>query len=323
MHPLTDSIISRPEGSPRFAPLSGLRVLTAAGPDALGFLHGQLTQDVNGLPPEGARLAGYCTAKGRLLATLVMWRAGAESVEALVRADLAEALVKRLSMFVLRAKVKIGLADRAVAGVTASPAQLDALSQAAGGALPTTAWTRADLPSGTWIAAPGASLRWWWVADAAQIHGHGAALAALLGKDDEDSWRAADLAAGLPWIAAATQDLFIPQTVNLELIGGVSFTKGCYPGQEVVARSHYRGTVKRRMAYGTAALPVPAPGLDVYDAADPGEPVGRVIDAARAGDAASLLFETTLAALPAGQLRLGAPDGPAITLAELPYAIQE
>ncbi|OZI74743.1 YgfZ/GcvT domain-containing protein [Bordetella genomosp. 12] len=322
MHPLTDSIVSRPEGSPRFAPLPGLRVLVAAGADALSFLHGQLTQDVTGLPADGARFAGYCTAKGRLLATLVLWRDGADAVQALVRADLAEALAKRLSMFVLRAKVKISLAERAVAGVMAEPAQCDALSQAAGGELPRTAWARAELPSGTWIAAPGAGLRWWWIADAQQLDSHGAALAALLGLGDEDSWRAADLAAGLPWIAAATQDLFIPQTVNLELIGGVSFTKGCYPGQEVVARSHYRGTVKRRMAHGVTALPVPAAGVDIYDASAAGEPVGRVIDAAHAGDAASLLFETTLAALPANQLRLGAPDGPAITLVDLPYAIE-
>lgn len=322
MHPLTDSIALRPEGSPLFTPLPSLRVLTAAGADALNFLHGQLTQDVTGLPADGARFAGYCTAKGRLLATLVLWRDGPESLQALVRADLAEALAKRLSMFVLRAKVKISLTERAIAGVSANPSDLDALSQAAGGALPTVAWARAELPSGTWITAPGTGLRWWWVADADQIQHHGSALAAVLGLADEDSWRAADLAAGLPWIAAATQDLFIPQTVNLELIGGVSFTKGCYPGQEVVARSHYRGTVKRRMACGVTALPVPAPGVDIYDAAEPGEPVGRVVDAARAGDAASLLFETTLAALPGNQLRLGAPDGPAIALTELPYSIQ-
>ncbi|MGU9989873.1 folate-binding protein [Bordetella avium] len=318
MHP--DSIAPRPEGSPRFAALPGLRVISAAGPDALGFLHGQLTQDVNGLAADGARLAGYCTAKGRLLATLLIWRASPESVHALVRADLAEALVKRLSMFVLRAKLKISLTDLSVAGVSAGPDHLDALGTAAGGALPSTAWARADLSSGTWIAAPGNNLRWWWVAGAGQMQGQ--ALRALLSEADEESWRAADLAAGLPWIAKATQDLFIPQTVNLELIGGVSFTKGCYPGQEVVARSHYRGTVKRRMAHGVSALPVPAAGLDIYDASQPDEPVGRIVDAARDGDHASLLFETTLAALPADQLRVGAPDGPAITLRNLPYPIQ-
>ncbi|KAG1081140.1 hypothetical protein G6F40_015613 [Rhizopus arrhizus] len=123
----------------------------------------------------------------------------------------------------------------------------------------------------------------------------------------------------------AMADVFIPQTVNLELIQGVSFTKGCYPGQEVVARSHYRGTVKRRMAYGTiadASLQGAAlAGVDVFDATQPGEPIGRVVDAASEAGVASVLFETTLAALPAGDLRLGAADGPRIAAAPLPYSI--
>jgi folate-binding protein YgfZ len=118
-----------------------------------------------------------------------------------------------------------------------------------------------------------------------------------------------------------TQDLFIPQTVNLDLIGGVSFTKGCYPGQEVVARSHYRGTVKRRMAYGIvpgqAAATIMA-GSDVYHAATPNEPCGRVIDAAGAPDA-SILFETTLSTLSSGDLRLGSVDGPVIQSRPLQY----
>src|SRR5690606_20468615 len=130
-------------------------------------------------------------------------------------------------------------------------------------------------------------------------------------------WHAADLAAGLPWIGAQTQDLFIPQTVNLDLIEGVSFSKGCYPGQEVVARSHYRGTVKRRMALGTlsAAVPAAEPGADIYDARQAGEPCGRIVDAAER----TVLFEAPLDAVEGGDLRLGAPDGPAIAPRALPY----
>jgi len=323
-----DSIPPGAEGSPRCAPLPGLRVLSAAGDDALAFLHGQLTQDVTGLPADAARLAGYCTAKGRLLATLVMWRATAPDdarLHALVRADLAEALLKRLSMFVLRAKVKLSLGQLEVAGVQCDAGQLPALQAAAGGNLPQAAWQRADLPTGTWIAAPtavGGGLRWWWVASEETLQQAGA-LASLLTRATAESWAGADLAAGLPWIGSATQDLFIPQTVNLDLAGGVSFTKGCYPGQEVVARSHYRGTVKRRMAYGRLRDAVSAAGLagtDVYDATQPGEPCGRVVDAAGLAEV-SLLFETTLASLPAGELRLGAPDGPPIAVQPLPYAI--
>lgn len=349
MHAFYDSIPLGAEGSPLCAPLPGFCVLAAAGDDALTFLHGQLTQDVTGLPEDAARLAGYCTAKGRLLATMVMWRPGAASpgegagadpvaaasvstaahtqprLYALVRDDLADALLKRLSMFVLRAKVKLSRAPLHVAGVQCNADQLPALEDACGGALPTVAWQRAELPAGTWIAAPSSAencLRWWWIADDAQLQ-QAAALAQLLARAEPAQWQAADLAAGLPWIGSATQDLFIPQTVNLDLAGGVSFTKGCYPGQEVVARSHYRGTVKRRMAYGqlqNGAAALELAGVDVYDAAQPGEPCGRVVDAAR-HVGVSLLFETTLASLPDGDLRLGAPDGPRIAVMPLPYAL--
>ncbi|MFJ0952441.1 tRNA-modifying protein YgfZ, partial [Bordetella bronchiseptica] len=195
------------------------------------------------------------------------------------------------------------------------------------GALPAAPWQRAELPTGTWIGAPSADAqpRWWWIATEAQLERAGA-LAAHLGRASESAWQAADLAAGLPWIGAATQDVFIPQTVNLDLIGGVSFTKGCYPGQEVVARSHYRGTVKRRMAHGVIAeapadLPAPLAGQDIYDSARPDEPCGRVVDAARSDGQLALLFETTLASLPDGDLRLLSAQGPRIALAPLPYEL--
>ncbi|HEY9272115.1 folate-binding protein [Achromobacter sp.] len=330
MHAFYTSIPVRAEGCAQCAPLDDFVVFSASGADALPFLHGQLTQDVTGLPADAARLAGYCTAKGRLLATLVMWRAapGAEDgpqLYGLVRRDLSQALLKRLSMFVLRAKVKLAAADLNVAGVQASPAEAAALETVTG-TLPRAAWQRADLPSGTWIAAPSADgrLRWWWIASDEQLD-QAAPLAAALSLAPASQWQVADLAAGIPWIATATQDVFIPQTVNLELIEGVSFTKGCYPGQEVVARSHYRGTVKRRMAYGTvadASLQAAAlAGVDVFDATQPGEPIGRVVDAASDAGVASVLFETTLAALPEGDLRLGAADGPRIATAPLPYSI--
>lgn len=332
MQSFFDSIPVRADGSAHCAALPDYAVVAASGADALTFLHGQLTQDVAGLPADAARLSGYCTAKGRLLATLVLWRAEtvpaapdaaeAARVYALTRRDLTDALVKRLSMFVLRAKVKLAVAPLQAAGVWCSPERRASLQSAAGGALPTAAWQRAELATGTWIAAPsaGEALRWWWIASEAQLQQAGA-LAAQLARGTPDQWRGDDLAAGLPWVAAATQDLFIPQTLNLDLLDGVSFTKGCYPGQEVVARSHYRGTVKRRAAYGRldGQADPPPPGTDIYDATQPQEPCGRVIEASRDG----VLFEIALAALAAGELRIGAPDGPHIAVAPLPYALAE
>ena len=347
MHAFFDSISAQADGSAYVAPLPDYAVIVASGADALPFLHGQLTQDVTGLPADAARLGGYCTAKGRLLATLVLWRAApaaapqagqaeapadtppttspaaaadAPQLYALVRQDLTDTLLKRLSMFVLRAKAKLAPAPAHVAGVWCEPADLSALQAAAGGDLPATAWQRAELASGTWIAAPsaGTALRWWWIATDAQL-AQAAALAPRLARGDAEHWRSADLAAGLPWVGAATQDLFIPQTLNLDLLGGVNFTKGCYPGQEVVARSHYRGTVKRRTAYGRlqGTADAPAPGTDIYDATHPQEPCGRVIDATRDG----VLFEVALTALASGELRVAAPDGPHIAVAPLPYAL--
>jgi folate-binding protein YgfZ len=316
----------------RCAILPHLQVLSASGMDAVDFLHGQLTQDVRELTTDAAALAGYCTAKGRLLATLVIWRhlvdgqgdTDAARVRALVRADVAAPLIKRLSMFVLRAKVRLAVEPLQVAGVW-SDGDIGALDAAAGGPLPQAAWQRADLPSGIWIGAPGGTTRrWWWIASADQLQAHEAGLNKVLEQADAATWQAADLAAGIPWVGAPTQDLFIPQTVNLDLVGGVSFTKGCYPGQEVVARSHYRGTVKRRMAYGIVAGhsgAAIAAGSDIYDATDAGEPCGRVVDAAGAPDAA-VLFETTLSSLSNGDLRLGSVDGPSIALRPLPYNLE-
>ncbi|MCD0506023.1 folate-binding protein, partial [Bordetella petrii] len=141
MHAFFDSIPARTEGSAFCAALPDYAVIAASGADALPFLHGQLTQDVTGLPPDAARLGGYCTAKGRLLATLVLWRAlpvaaphsaaDAPQLYGLVRRDLADALAKRLSMFILRAKAKVAAAPLRVAGVWCDPAALASLEAAA------------------------------------------------------------------------------------------------------------------------------------------------------------------------------------------------
>lgn len=345
------------------APLGDLAVIKIAGADASSFLHSQLTHDVVNLPPGQARLAGYCTAKGRLLADLVFWhdnRDETPAIYALVKADIAETLVKRLSMFVLRAKAKLTLTDLHVLGlVTQSTASagtssladelitvqgLDKLPGLDTDTLPTSPapWTVVQAADSTCVAAPSADplvSRWWVIVKQSPLTdaaaGSGAAqlatlqapapLSTLEHTDYSAHWHAADIAAGLPWIIAATQDVFIPQTLNLDLIDGVSFTKGCYPGQEVVARSHYRGTVKRRMAYGvvnevTSQPAAELPGIDIFDAKKPGNPCGRVINAAQTHQT-HLLLEVQLSDLEEADFRLGNADGPAITLCKLPYEI--
>ncbi|AEC19596.1 hypothetical protein PT7_1056 [Pusillimonas sp. T7-7] len=337
--------------------LSDLAVIEISGADAASFLHGQLSHDISSLLPGQAHLAGYCTAKGRLLGSMVVWPvSGAEvpTLRALIKADIAESVVKRLSMFVLRAKAKLSVTQTPVLGlslaVDADSRQNIAPAQPTGaqaGAI--LAEQAATLPknplpftviyteAGDWISAVGAEgepVRWWLAAASAVD----ADYFPDTGEAGRSAWQAADIAAGLPWVQAATQDVFIPQTLNLDLIDGVSFTKGCYPGQEVVARSHYRGTVKRRTAYGVVQdgpdIDVDAlPGIDTFDAKRPDNPAGRIVNAARMASASQgsekpatgaihVLMEVQLADLAQVDFRLGSASGPVIELRPLPYDIE-
>ncbi|PLC54199.1 folate-binding protein YgfZ [Pollutimonas nitritireducens] len=328
--------------------LDDLAVIEVSGSDAASFLHGQLTHDITGMASDQARLAGYCTAKGRLLGSMVIWSEhrtnGATQLYALVKADIASALIKRLSMFVLRAQVVFRQSPLQVLGVTFNKSgtdknipSTDIMKQAAIMSAQQSTWDVVRSAAGTWISAPSATVdtaRWWFAASDPQEYAEQLdtpdAKAPAPGTPAADTssecWRAGDIAAGLPWVGTATQDFFIPQTLNFDLIDGVSFSKGCYPGQEVVARSHYRGTVKRRMAYGvvTGARDIESvtlPGADIYKAGNPDMPCGRIINAAICGDL-HLLMEVQLSDLPTSAFRLGKADGPAIELLPLPYQVK-
>lgn len=325
--------------------LTDLALIEATGEDASSFLQGQLSNDISALTRGQACLAAYCTPKGRMLASMVVWKAANEPeplYRALVKRDIAPAIVKRLSMFVLRAKVKITLSETAVSGVVMNAN----LSQSPTHAAPqdvspqidwcernqpllqqlpaqTAPYTVVDNELGTFIAAPQENdlpARWWFVGHDAQGN------VPELNPDYAAVWAAGDIAAGLPWVEATTQDVFIPQTLNFDLIGGVSFTKGCYPGQEVVARSHYRGTVKRRMARGLAMIPnadiSALAGQDTFDVKAPDAPAGRIVNAVSLGDQVHLLLEVRLSDIGQADLRVQSANGSAITLLDLPYSLQ-
>ncbi len=297
---------------PRTTALPHLCVIRAAGDDAASFLHNQLTQDVSSLGPDEARLAGYCSVKGRLLASCVVLRPQADEVLLITPRSGAEALVKRLSMFVLRAKAKLSLAaDWWVCGQLGEPTGLGVAAAAP--------WPVARTGDGhwqvTWPAVEGVarSLVLMPLAPAE----HAAALAA---------WRWLEVRSGLAWVDAAVADAFVPQMLNFEAVGGVNFKKGCYPGQEVVARSQYRGTLKRR-AHGVHSDAPLLPGQDLFCSADPAQPGGQVAMAAPCPapwglghDAVAELKVALLAAADASW-HVGSPDGPAATLFALPYEI--
>jgi folate-binding protein YgfZ len=301
------------EGHPAAPPYPGADwgVISAAGADCASFLHGQLTQDIQHLAEGEARLAGYCSAKGRLLASFVAWRDGEERIMLACSADLLAQTLKRLQMFVLRAKCKLADASGEVAlfGLAGDAAR--AWLGAAAAAAP---WSCSAHGAAKVIRLPdSASAPRWLLAQ--DVTAAPPPLPALAARD----WNWLEVQSGVPRIVSATSEQFVPQMVNFELVGGVDFHKGCYPGQEVVARSQYRGTLKRRMQLLHCSDAV-APGAEVFHSADPAQPAGMVVLAAP--DAAgrwSALAELKLAALEQkGTLASGAVN---LTPAALPYAV--
>lgn len=309
----------------RVALLPDWGLVTVSGPDAPAFLQGQTTNDVAGQAADEARLNGYCTPKGRLLAAGPLWRDG-EALRFAVSRPLAEPLRKRLSMFVLRAKAKLEDASNTVAilGLT---------GEAAAGALrdlgiepPAPMRTaRGGDPALQAIGfAPVAAIgpRWWLVLPIEALAATWARLADRLAPASSSWWRAGEILAGEPRIVPATSEMFVPQTVNWELVGGVSFKKGCYPGQEVVARMHYRGKPKRRSFVARLAGgpdSAPAPGSDLL-AEGANEPAGVVVASAPApGGGLVVLHEAVIEGALQGLLRT--PDGRTLEPLPLPYSL--
>ena len=295
------------EGAARLADWG---VISASGEDAHKFLHSQLTQDTLHLARDAARLAGYCSPKGRLLATFVVWRGADDEVFLACSADLLPAVLKRLTMFVLRAKCKLVdvSAQWPLWGLAG-----DAVLQAA----PDLAvWGRASLGTAEIVRLPDATAdglavpRCLWAGSAPPE-------AMPL---DIDAWRWLEASSGVARVMAATAEQFVPQMINLEVVGGVDFQKGCYPGQEIVARSQYRGTLKRRGFVVRAAAALHA-GQEIFHSADAGQPAGMVVLAGSRGSEHGAMVELKIAATEAGALHAGSADGPLLTPIALPYAL--
>lgn len=295
--------------------LSHCGVIRAQGADAATFLHGQLTNDFVQLDSSQARLAGYCSAKGRLLASFLGWKSAPDDILLVCSADLLAATLKRLSMFVMRAKCRLAdaSAELQLMGLT-GPRSVAWLGQNA----PAEVGQKASAGAATVVRLADAAgqARFLWVAPTDTA-------APPLPVLELETWRWAEVQSAVPRIEAATADQFVPQMVNFELLGGVDFKKGCYPGQEVVARSQYRGTLKRRSLLFSVDAAA-APGQEVFHSDDPGQPAGMVVNAARHSSAAvegSVLAEVKIASLDSGSLHLGSPEGPLLSPVPMPYDI--
>ncbi len=295
--------MSEPTQLPTQHRLTDWGVIRAQGTDAASFLHGQLTQDFAGLDRDHARLAGFCTAKGRLLATMVGWKQGDDDLLLALPAETLPATLKRLSMFVMRAKCKLtdASAEFAVYGLLGVPAA--------------EAWTLVRDGDAVQIALPAAP----GLGRALRVQAADAPAPAGAAITPED-WAGAEAQAGIAWVRGATVEAFVPQMINFEVLGGVSFKKGCYPGQEIVARSQYRGTLKRRLQVfesdGAATV-----GQEIFSSADPEQPAGVVAGSGTRDGRTVIAAEIKLAALDGPSLHLGSATGAALQPRALPYEI--
>ena len=296
--------------------LPHMGVIRVAGADAASFLQGQLTQDIVLLGDDGARLAAYCNAKGRMQASFIVIKRSAEEVLLLCARDSVAPMVKRLSMFVLRAKAKLSDATAEYRMIGLCGSVVEALKPAAA------PWSRRDIGAASVVFLyPGAGVsRACWLAP----------LDAPAPSEPElplAYWHWLSVRSGIAMVGAATFEAFVPQMLNYESVGGVSFKKGCYPGQEVVARSQFRGSIKRRAYLVHADGPL-ATGQEVFHDSDPQQACGLVAAAAPAPDGrgfdAIVSIQVSAASPQAGQLRAVDPaTGPALSLLTLPYALLE
>ncbi len=304
------------------APLPHLGIIRAAGPDAASFLHNQLTNDVLLMKEGQCRLAAFCNAKGRMQASFVVYKRSAEDILLICRKDLVAQTINRLSRFVMRAKAKLsdatdefqllGLAGDAVAqalSATTAAASAAALTvepwqrHAAGAADVLTLYPALGQPRALWLAPKDV------------VPPAGVPLSAEL-------WQVGEVMSGIAWVELATFEAFVPQMLNYESVDGVNFKKGCYPGQEVVARSQFRGTLKRRAFIVQSAVPMTA-GQEVFSSLDATQPCGLVAQAADDGAGHVAVVELQLSATENSSLHLGAADGSVLRLLPMPYALRE
>ena len=322
---------NKPQNSPNLVTLPQWGLIFVEGADAASFLQNQLSNSVLGLSPtfspqiaqshESTRLVGYCNPKGRLLASawLALFPNDDKAVDRFalfISKDIVASIVKRLSMFVLRSKVKVIEASSewnvsAYYGSDLGLADLKLESSQIGLRLPDVLY-KDQIHTRVLIAQQNNSLT-------ANL------------SNDSTQWNYLEVISAIPRIVLATQEQFVPQMINFESVAGVDFKKGCYPGQEIVARSQYRGVIKRRLqlahitktALGSSSI---AAGTELFHSNDPTQPAGMVVlssPSAQDPDRIGFQLECKLETLANGEIHLGSIDGPVLKIDELPYPLIE
>lgn len=311
------------DGANILCDLSERGLLRVAGKDAREFLQGQLSNDVRKVDANHSQLTSFSNAKGRMIATArLFWHDQAYWLS--LPQSMVAGLQRRLGMFVLRAEVHISDGGQELVGFGLAGGDANRLLQAAGLPLPAGIDGVASHDGITIVRVPCLTPRY-------EIHAPAPKAMPLWQTWSEtarpvhpDTWALLDIRAGLPTVYPATSEQFVAQMANLELVDGVSFTKGCYTGQEVIARMHYLGKPKRRM-YGVSLISerAPRPG-DRLTASEDGKPaeVGTLVDARPLADGEYLGLAVIQKSHLGSELRLGDADGPLVKVRELPYPIE-
>ena len=295
--------------------LPSLGVIRVAGDDAVKFLQGQLTQDVALMGLDEAHLAAFCNAKGRMQASFVVFKRSQQEILLVCSRDILAQTRQRLTMFVMRAKVLLSDAssDFLLYGLAG-----DAIEYIANG--PHEIWSKKDFGDVNLVFLyPGAhQQRALWCAPVGTPSPAGTALPFSI-------WAWLEVQSGVAMVTQPIFEALVPQMLNYESVGGVSFKKGCYPGQEIVARSQFRGTLKRR-AYLVHGATQPSVGQMVFHASDSEQPCGLVAACAPhpgGGFDAIVSMQTSAATVGSPTLHLDRSEGPVLTLRPLPYPLLE
>jgi len=295
-------------------------ILAFTGEDARAFLHRQLSCDVEGLAGDAGAYGAYCTPKGRVLANFLLWREP-DALCMLLPRSILPGIQKRLQRYVLRSKVTIAerTADVVVLG-TSGPQAAGAVASLLG-TPPESPICVARRDAVTAISLGAA--RFLVMAPTASGPQVWDQLSRALRPVGPACWDWLEISNGLPWITDATQDQFVPQMANLELLGGVSFRKGCYPGQEIVARTQHLGRPKRRLYLAhVRAERTPAPSQPLYSGGLGDQAAGTVVNAALApGGGFDVLAVVQTASAASDKVRLGSRSGPELQFRDLPYSV--
>lgn len=309
----TEAAAQRPGGlqDASLYELTQFGLIEVSGPDAERFLAAQVTSDVRLITESVSQISSWCTAKGRVVTILLIirWRA---AYYLLLPVALLETTLKRLRMFVLRAQVDVRDAGERVRKLGLAGHAVPALLERQLGSAPAQPGAAVAIDAQMFVRLHGAVPRYLVLKDPESVMPLQTALETLAHDAGVEAWNLFDIDAGVPWILPATSEAYLPPMLDLERLGGLSYHKGCYPGQEIIARLKYRGELKRRLFRGTTdtGTALPEPGTPIFRALDNGGPsCGEILIAARhpAGGTAILgVVEIEAASLP---LRIGTANG--------------